>query len=546
MQNILVQPKTEDDDYHRVLHEKALREIVALFINNTQLLWTKCKAYIRRIPSTRMRRVLLFLLAVQVITIFLLVITHNPLFYYDESHTLRIAQKSAGDMVNILSYEQNFPAYYLIVHGILSASGGSVMAVMLFQYAVWLVSVALFYQLMKSVGVSSLHRIFFTYLYSAVIVIARYAISPRMYGLMTLLSIIILHRFVRYVNDRRPADALFAAFSVVVLAFLHPVSAILIATSACLGVFVVRGKKTRAGYFAILGIAGLVWVGNLMVKQGLLYDMYMSEGVMYVKETSFLFHDMFDRLFFNIPGSWLSFFVFGYLVIRFFRTARWGQTYHFTLLIWGSVLIVLTVFAGKLFLFYHISYLTPALLLVMYEAIRTLRGAARYAITIFLSVYFGVMSLMLAGAQFESHRRFADYCRMLSVLPSAPIITNYTVISLIDHCFQGQPIVYTEAYNGDGLVRWDDVSSIEILRYQARMGGRVAVIGARGVLEPHRDAFRESISALREEPAGDVLYYMPFKERALSPEELGLFQGYYSYADEPAPLVFMFKRMSSE
>jgi len=533
-----------------ILHKKTLQEWSTLFVLNGRILAERFERMIHRVPMMWRERVLLVVLVSQLVVILFLSLTHNPYFSYDEANTVLIAQKSVRDIISILSYEQNFPAYYFIIHGLFLVSGGSILAVMLFQYAIWLCSIVVFYWLMRILRASRTVRLFFTVLYSFTVSVTTYASNVRMYGAMALLTIVIIYLLIRYAKEKKMSDAFFVAGATGVLVLLHPIAVVTLGVLSVLGIFVIKEKKTRIFYYAFLFLALLVVIGNLALKQRSLTAIYHTEGVRYFNELPAHLHQIPDRLLFTIKGSWLLFLVISYLITRFFRAGGNYQQDWFIVAGFGIVLIGLSITADRLIAFHHISYLSPILLLLIYKGLQTLRDAQRFAFSGFLFIYFATISVSSSVLQAANQQQFSLYCQAVSQLEPGVIITNYIMAPFSSHCLDVPRLaVYVLEHDGS-LTKYTDLTSAETLKMLARMGGLYSNtkerIAYRAFLSKYIDHARASVAMIHARELGERLYYLTMGEQALYSEELVLFQDDYRYAGEPLPRVFLFEKITRE
>ena len=470
---------------------------------------------------------------------------HEPYFSFDESNTIRIASYPPQTITRLLSYEQNFPAYYILIHGMMSVLDDYVHAIILVQLLVWGGSIIVFFLITKYIRVSFNYRLLFTLLFSLCSSVSYYAYYVRMYGLVLLLFLGIIWLSYKYTyshNVRYIYSMLPVLFGIVVL---HP-SGLLIVVAQLLLVFLIVPYGSVRIVYTVCS-AGILGAGILLLhKNRQLYEIYV-EGVRYANEAQMNYHEIPQHLFFSAESQfdWLVFMVVCGSFYIFIANRLWRNTEGILLSAYGCIFFIITLVTRGVYQPRHYIYFVPILLLIMLSSISYIRRKNVKAIIVigliciftgsFVKFYINQTVLTVA---------YKYDCQQLSNLDSGIIITTVPYINILSYCITQDNQLYS--ISPTGLINVSSLSEEEVIQYQVTTGGEYITSlkkeSYRNFLVERMNVYQNDLKMINAVHTHKNMYYIPSissRSQSMYAEELELFVD-YAYKGSPIVGVFMF------
>ena len=470
---------------------------------------------------------------------------HPPEFFFDEEFTVRVARQQPADIVEIVSHEQNFPAYHLLVHWLMTLPFDDIKTIRIFQFSVWIVGVGMFLSILRLLRATPRQQLSFVLLYVCSYGISMYAGYIRMYGLLTLLFLLAVYFFMRYTYSRKTIDAMLSGLWILLLAPLHPIAIIIIAVFFYTGIFVVKDRTPRFLLAGELAIAANVILINLLYKQRSLISLYVSDGVRYLDELGAQrgLYEFPQLLFFreSFSDSWVLFFLVGYLCYRFICHDRIQDDISFIIKIFFIAVAANIFLSRRINIDHHVVFLAPMLLLVLLRGYQTLSGFRRAVVMVSLVSYFLLISIRQYTGQINRDTFFSGLCNTLSTLPPGPVVTNHISMSVLIYCLSSDThALYMETMDGH-FKSWENpLFSKELLIEQAMISGSFYVGGSS---VGYHEYLRNNASQLQEDLAKlDEFYFILFSSPVLYSDELELLTANHTYTDTLPGFVHVFTR----
>lgn len=488
--------------------------------------------------------ILIIFIILQVLFVVNGAFSHPTDFSFDEEYTIRVARQQPADIVEIVSYEQNFPAYHLLLHWLIYLPFNDMRTVHLFQLIIWVAGVIVFWFTLHLLGASLIQHLLFILLYVCTYGISKYASYVRMYGLLVLLFLLVVYFFVRYIKSEKIINIGMSGLWLILLAPLHPVALPIIAIFFYTGLWTIKDKITRMTYSMFLAAAGFVGVINLLLKRRGLAEIYITDGVRYLNELrNYRRIYSYPHLVFfgdSSPGEWLFLLIVIYLLYRFVHYQQ-NKPINLLLGIFGAV------FVGTLFLSrwinigHHVVFLVPMLILIFLRSYQTLVERRRRILGLALLSYFLFTNMYQYTKQVNYDRWFMQLCYEFSTISPGNIISNHVNISALIHCFPSQKFnFYMETIDGSFKKFDNPLASKELLIELAKIGGSFGVgghrLGYRNYLAQNTAELHKKLVELEK------FYYVTPGSPSLYYEELQFFTKHHYYSENLLRYVHVFKR----
>ena len=411
------------------------------------------------------RDVVLFILVAliinQIIIILFATLQSDPHILFDESNTLRISQLPFSGILEVLSYEQNFPLYYLIAHVFLAIFKNYI-ALSIFNFAIWVFSFFVLYRLLK-LFFSHHWSLYFLLLYSFVTSINYYAYSLRMYGLINLVLLAYFYWLFLYARKNQLLLLIYANIAVLVLVLLHPTMLVVLVLSAIVEVILIRKRLHYLIFLVCKIITSAILLLEVSMKEDIL-RIYVTQGMEYMGGFEKTFWEFPSQLLFR--GNYqffdiLFYLVCGYCVFLFIKNINMKAKENSIPSIFLILLLIVHLFVRK-YAPYHYIYLTGPFLLAIFQGVFNENKKRRKFLAITLLILF-----------FLQHKVFYNednLCNSISNLNKETIIVGYDLYNQVDYCNGGgnKKVVL---FDRSGFIDISGLSVKQILIIQAKKGG---------------------------------------------------------------------------
>lgn len=468
---------------------------------------------------------------------------HEPYYSFDESNTLRIASHSPRVIAHLLSYEQNFPAYYVLLHGLLRVFDNDVHALIIIQLLLWCGSILLFFLITKFVNSDLHYRMLFTLLFSLCSSISYYAFYIRMYGLVVFLFLVVIWLSFRYMRYGCVRD-IYLMFPVLLgITLLHPSGLFLTCAQLLFLLIVVPNTLIRL-VCAACGIGVFGTGASFLIKSRPLHEIYIG-GVRYASEIHVDYHEIVQYLFFSAGSqfAWLVFLAVSWSFYIFVTNRLWKNKTGVILAIYGCMFIILTFVVRELYQPRHYIYFVPVLLLIMLMSL----SYTKYT-KVFIIILIGVFAgsfIKFYISQTMVNDTYKHVCQQIAELNPGIVITTVPYINMLSYCdAQGNQIIYSISHMG--LLNISSMSEEQVIQYQVTTGGEYITSSKkeiyRNFLLEHMSRYRNDLQKIHVSGEYKEIYYIPsisVYPQSIYAEELTLFTEYL-YKGSPIPGVFIF------
>jgi hypothetical protein len=476
-----------------------------------------------------------FLIGFYIILVFLLALNHNPNFELDESNTLNIARQSFNSIGVILSYEQNFPPYYLLLKTLFNLFGYFEKIAVLFNFSLWLISIAFFYKLLVRFIKNKHWVIFFTFLYLILPNLTYYSFSVRMYQLLNVCVLAILYLNSKYLEEKRLYLIVTEGFISLLISLLHPIAGILLVAIFIGNLLIVQKKHLlTVCIFSILSF--LLYFLQLSFKLNGLIN--FTRGIEYISNLNYSALNLVPNALSIYPLGFdaiLSIFYFSLLAIFIKNTLK--QAKYFMLNIIVITFSFLVLLAYRYINIQHLVVFTGPFILSLFIGLYLLKKYRKLVVT-FLLLIFIQATVNFFGAQTAKELSYRYACQSLASIKSGTFIVDYNLINGLTYCNKHN--IKIIMWGGGKITDIAKTTKLNILIDQAKFGGSPLLTFSNTTINPLSSI--NYFKDLREKPADIYLYT---HETYLSSYELGLVPRGYYFQELLYPTIFHFTNKSS-
>ncbi len=490
-------------------------------------------------------RTLLLLLTIQSIAVVcIFALFHNPHIDFDESNTIRIAQQDNETISRVLSYEQNFPLYYRILHVLFSFTDSSRSAVF-FNLAFWLFSTVVFYKLVRLYEKDTVWALFSTLLYTLTSSLSTYAYYVRVYSLINFFVLIFLCAISLYQRNQKKRWLFLQAFSTTALSLLHPSAIFILPLTAIVGGIVIRKRLHIMFFFLHFAVACVLSLLQFLQKQDIV-KIYLTGGVEYMNSFRNTFYTIPAQILFSLHETTQYTFIPLFYIFLVFTLYLAFRNKFFSQRIYAPITVFIIFFLISHLILpprmnpHHFIFLCPPLLLFLTIAVHRFTNQYRTYFLFFLCLIFVTFTIFNNAQYIRFESGNQELCKKISRLNSGTFITDYALVNAITYCHlrKESDII---ALGKDSLLHTEGKTLQEILIYQAKSGGTLTLnmrppgknIGTFYLLENY----------LRDKKnSHKTIYYVKGIQSVpyLLPDELLAFHGYELNTFMP-PSIFVFE-----
>jgi hypothetical protein len=458
---------------------------------------------------------------------------HIPYYEFDEANTIAISHRSYVDISTILSYEQNVPSYYFLLHLLFDVFGDSRVLWQIVHFGIWAVSLILFYFLLRRYVFSQKWLVFGVLLYSLISSISYYSFTIRMYGLINLLVVIYLLVYLK----RSFLISFFKLTLLVVLCLLHPFNLVFVALVTLDELIRMYQRKSYAGFFGVVcGLFLSLFIVCLEVLPKNLNALVFGAQAQYLFRFRNLFFEFPSILFFK-QNSLISVpFYLSLVYVLYISIKR--RKIPLLLLLFLSFSFILHIFLPSFLNLRHFIFIITPLFLVVFLSLYHL-PVFSYRISIALFWFAAFFLSTLQTVNFELYERglHTEMCLHLSELKDTVLLTDTHTLYSVLSC-SVRPPVFLVHPTGVWNVLTRNPLDIFILR--AQIGGKLTFHNSQGIdIEGETRALREFITSSAYERYSFVLTWHSYP--LMTSYQLDPFTGFI-YEGYLAPSIFTFRK----
>lgn len=420
-----------------------------------------------------LKHLILFLGLFYIFGVFITGITLDPYLVYDDSNTLNISSHSTKEILEILSYEQNFPSYYLLAH-LLITQFHTVKAVVIFNLVVWVCSIIFFYRLIKTYISADNWSYVYTLLFVLTSSISYYAYHTRMYGLIILLVILYFYSVQQYIA--MPRKRWIGAQGVVFLglSLLHP-AAILTLPIIVIVSLLLATKRNHFISLAIFGLLSATVLSLHFIQKSNLYESYLSRGIEYIAEAnhtgySFFVQTLFFPDLFAESASNVVFYIFILLILFksiFVHRLKLTQS-NLIPVILSFIYIFFSIFFAPYLQPRHLLFFVIPVLLTIFIGLQSFTLSSRVLFSLVLFIFFLGFSLQQFSTIYTLNHQAEIFCSSIRRIRNSIILTDFSTFNFVERCDNGENEIVVL---GESAVNSASVSAKDLRIYQARSGG---------------------------------------------------------------------------
>ncbi|HUW21825.1 MAG TPA: hypothetical protein VMW41_04125 [Candidatus Bathyarchaeia archaeon] len=433
--------------------------------------------------------IILLLIGISILRIFLIALTHDPNFDFDESNTIRIAQQTPANINRILSVEQNLPLYYQILHLLFKIFNGQVRSAIWFNFIVWLFSIFIFYRILLFFFPKRRFNYFFLLIYILTPNIFYYAFYLRMYGLCNLFFLIFLFFLFKFFNKEKILWLIILGFCLIILSLLHPSALGVMLLLLFLSYWIFTDRRSFLIFILFLSFSLALIFYQLSQKTDL-KRIYFTRGIEYLRDKNIFFYEFPGLLFFfgnkwelealGLRGVWILFFYLlsFFLLCHFFlKRSLFARKEIFTVFIFVAIFYLLSLgvshFASR-----HLIFFIPPILISIFLGLTSLSKNQVKYFALLLLFFFMTQNSRWVKLLVSRHFYYQRLCRHLASLSSGLIITDITYFNVVENCLNLENFP-TLLLDVDGLTDIANLDELSVLIIQAEKGGKMFDINSR-------------------------------------------------------------------
>ncbi|MFZ5424288.1 MAG: hypothetical protein ACOZAO_00655 [Patescibacteria group bacterium] len=395
-------------------------------------------------------------------------VIHNSHVIYDEANTLNIISQSYKDIFTLLSKEQNIPGYYLLIGTVFKAFK-SVTIIKLINYVIWIASIVAIFKLLKTYMSNNMALIFVTG-YTLIPGISFYSYFIRMYGLIVLLVILLL-LFYKQLLDTGESKYLIRFFvCLALLATLH--AQFVFVWVIFFFSFIINFYKSRN--FKLILIAFLAVFVLFLIPFAFksdLIDIYVQNGIAYVKEQKAPYYTFVHLLFFKYDNPLSVVLGFTVLItfIVFCRKHYSKTEFPYLLAIVFTVLIPIHKSFNQTTM--HYIFLSPLIYVIVARALASVK--TRVNILFFIIAFIWINSFVFSWRLilYKDYILINALCKEISSSTNTIYLTRFYSYEAFAHCSRENSTNKAFIIANNNYYDTSSLSKAEVLHIQAELGG---------------------------------------------------------------------------
>ncbi|MFC1790379.1 hypothetical protein ACFLZP_02775 [Patescibacteria group bacterium] len=467
------------------LKPQLVKEIFDFVFQKARRFENQLDRFLATSTGKRIIKFILFsLIIISILRVFVIVVGHNPNFEYDEANGLQISRRSIADIRKILSYEQNFPLYYRLLHYLMLVFGNNGLVGVWSNFMIWLFSVYIFYHLLRIFFSSKRLVCFGVLIYILTPNLAYYAFTVRMYSLYNLVFLISLYAFLSYISQRKIVWLVIVGYSFLFLSLLHPSAIILLLVFFFIGLLTITKKRDFLLFssFVILAIVLLLTQLAPKSKEVLVERTYIPRALNYLWETKTHFFE-FPALLLFFYGNWeidqlgaerAWLFVFFILSLSFFYKFRkkdfLSQRKYLVILCFLMAFCCLPLLTSN-FLSKHLIFLISPYLLVFFVGLSLFPRRQLKYLAVLVFFIFSLFTSFWVNKIYSQRDYYQRLCQNLNSLERGVILVSLGLHSPINHCrnLENLPMLM---FFSNKVKDISEDKTLDILIYKAKQGGQ--------------------------------------------------------------------------
>ncbi len=465
---------------------------------------------------------------------------NNPYIYFDESNTLNISRQTISDILKILSYEQNFPIYYILIHFSYILFGNTPLSIVIFNFIVWIFSIIIFRKLIKIYVNNESLVSFFTLLYSLTPAAFYYAYTIRMYGLMNLLIIVYLYSYAKYQQSNNIKWVFLASLGSVLLSLVHPSSLVVIPIIFLIGIVTIK-KRTHLLITTITAVVSVITILLQIFTKNNILQIYLRDGVEYLKYTNSFFFE-FPNLLLFFPSTELGvlfYLVSFYLVFRIFIGRNIFDQKYLPLVVFNLLFFILHLLLTSFTNARHYIFLLTPFLTAFFLGLNLLNSKYKFLFILGSTVFYIWMSLIIINSQLTLNKVVTNFCNQISSLETGLLISDFGHFNTINQCKIND--LHHIFISRDGVTDPRVEGETGILIEQAKLGGTLWLSNRKPLpLNYNWDALKAYLE--KNNPERVYLVAGLINRNYLYTDELDVFKS-YKLEKFITPSIFMFKKI---
>lgn len=405
-----------------------------------------------------------------VVIVFLIYGTQrNHRLDFDEANTLNIMEQSFSNISLILNKEQNIPGYYYLGHIILQL-WNSPNSILLLNYIFWLSTIFLVGVLVYEYFKDKHKVLFYCAIYSMIVGVGFYSFYLRMYGLVVLLTLLLIYLFKKYLDVKKNIYLVCFVFVLLIYATIHPQFIFVWGIFFISFMVVSISTKERIFYTLLILPSFLLFLLFFLNKD--LGSIYFGTSIAYVKYQTDVYFNFFSYLLFKSTSvnSTLIALLMYFVLIRFFveNYRNKIEIYYLLGVVLSFLLPISKTFADTSM---HCIFLIP------FCYIAFVRGVDVF-LTKNKALPFLLLGIFIISFSYSSIHISKDYqyetlatCKVISGLGSGVYALRFHEFEKVRLCSNPHVEKKLLIFSENSVFDVSNSSNIEIMHIQAELGG---------------------------------------------------------------------------
>jgi len=394
---------------------------------------------------------------------------------YDASNTLNIAARSTSEILSLVSHEQNFSTYYLLIHAVVYLTGSTSAAILLLNWLPWLIAILAFYYSLPEAPTGI--RKLFTFVFAASATLY-YSFFPRPYALV-LLCASILGYSLSQAKLSKSTHLLLEALAVLGAVSVHPIGIFL---TMPLLAEIIRpsredlelGRSFRVARAVLAFCALVVWILFLATK-GNPFDT-LVRGVSYIEGTTPL--QLLGNVFFykSAEGNSITLSLMLTLPILSATLAYIFRSQNTSALVILPFTAVALAVITRVTPHHWIALSAFGITLSLFYAYQLVEHAL---FRVWIIIVLGTISWTCAYQLLNGEQMWRDYratlCSTVAGYSDLPLLTDFFLLNQVSACLESEPQKPTILFDEGGFSLSTRKTSKELIELQARRGGYIVL-----------------------------------------------------------------------